>query len=296
MDEHEIDCLRKAGAISKDARELGASLVKEGGRLVDVAEEVESLIIRRGARPAFPVNIGINDVAAHYTPSTGDKAVFSAGDVVKVDVGAHVDGYVGDTAITVEVGTKNWRPLLEASEKALRMALDMVGDGVAVSSLGAAIERAIRDVGLKPVTNLTGHGMRRYSLHAGLTIPNINDGSTAKIKKDMVVAIEPFATNGAGQVYNEKPGNIFRVVKERPMRDKKAEEFFKTIASNFGSLPFCERWCTSLNPEAPVLLRTLVRHGLISSYSILREVKGGMVSQAEHTVVIDGERREITTL
>jgi methionyl aminopeptidase len=296
MDEHEIDCLRKAGAISKDARELGASLVKEGGRLVDVAEEVEALIIRRGARPAFPVNIGINDVAAHYTPSTGDKAVFSAGDVVKVDVGAHVDGYVGDTAITVEVGTKNWRELLEASEKALRMALDMIGDGVAVSSLGATIERAIKDAGLKPVTNLTGHGMRRYSLHAGLTIPNINDGSTARVKKDMVVAIEPFATNGAGQVYNEKPGNIYRVIKERPIRDKKAEELFKTIASNFGSLPFCERWCTSLNPEAPILLRTLVRHGLISSYSILKEVKGGMVSQAEHTVVIDGERREITTL
>jgi methionyl aminopeptidase len=296
MDEHEIDCLRKAGAISKEARELGASLVKEGGRLVDVAEEVEALIIRRGARPAFPVNIGINDVAAHYTPSTGDKAVFSAGDVVKVDVGAHVDGYVGDTAITVEVGTKNWKALLEASEKALRMALDMIGDGVAVSSLGATIERAIRDAGLKPVTNLTGHGMRRYSLHAGLTIPNINDGSTARVKKDMVVAIEPFATNGAGQVYNEKPGNIYRVIKERPMRDKKAEELFKVIASNFGSLPFCERWCTSLNPEAPVLLRTLVRHGLISSYSILREVKNGMVSQAEHTVVIDGDKREITTL
>jgi methionyl aminopeptidase len=214
MDEHELDCLRKAGAISKEARELGASLVKEGGKLIDLAEEVEALIIRRGARPAFPVNIGINDVAAHYTPSTDDKSVFGAGDVVKVDVGAHVDGYVGDTAITVEVGTKNWRPLLDASEKALRMALDMVGDGVPVSALGATIERAIKDASLKPVSNLTGHGMKRYSLHAGLTIPNINDGSTAKVKKDMVVAIEPFATNGAGQVFNDRPGNIFRVVRE----------------------------------------------------------------------------------
>jgi len=296
MDEHELNCLRKAGATSKEARELGASLVREGGRLVDVAEEVEALIIKRGARPAFPVNIGINDVAAHFTPSTGDKAVFSAGDVVKVDVGAHVDGYVGDTAITVEVSTKNWRPLLEASEKALRMALDMVGDGVPVSSLGAAIERGIKDAGFKPVTNLTGHGMRRYSLHAGLTIPNINDGSTARVKNDMVVAIEPFATNGAGQVYNERPGNIFRLVKERPMRDKKAEELFRLIAANFGPLPFCERWCTALMPEAPGLLRTLVRHGLISSYAVLKEVKGGMVSQAEHTVVIDGDKREITTL
>ncbi len=296
MDEHELACLRKAGAISKEARELGASLVKEGGRLVDVAEEVEALIIRRGARPAFPLNIGINDIAAHYTPSTDDKLVFSAGDVVKLDVGAHVDGYVGDTAITVEVSTKNWKPLLEASDKALRMALDMVGDGVPVSSLGATIERAIKEEGFKPVSNLTGHGIKRYSLHAGLTIPNINDGSTARVKSGMVVAIEPFATNGAGQVYNERAGNIFRVIKERPLRDKKAEELFKLIATSFGSLPFCERWCTALMPEAPGHLRTLVRHGLISSYAVLKEVKVGMVSQTEHTVLINGEKREITTL
>jgi methionyl aminopeptidase len=296
MDEHELACLRKAGAISKEARDLGASLVKEGGKLVDVAEEVEAMMIKKGARPAFPVNIGINDIAAHYTPSTGDKAVFSAGDIVKVDVGAHVDGYIGDTAITIEVGTKNWKPLLEASEKALRMALDMVGDGVPVSSLGATIERAIKDAGFKPVANLTGHGMKRYSLHAGLTIPNIDDGSMARVKSDMVVAIEPFATNGAGQVYNERAGNIFRVLKERPLRDKRAEELFKLISSNFGSLPFCERWCTSLVTEAPSHLRTLVRHGLISSYAVLKEVKGGMVSQTEHTLLVDGDKREITTL
>jgi len=84
MDEHELACLRKAGTISKEARDLGASLVREGGKLVDVAEEVEALMIKKGARPAFPVNIGINDIAAHYTPSTGDKTVFSAGDIVKV--------------------------------------------------------------------------------------------------------------------------------------------------------------------------------------------------------------------
>lgn len=296
MDDHELTCLRKAGLISKEARELGASMVREGARLADLAEEVEAHIIKRGARPAFPVNIGINDVAAHFTPTTADKVTFAAGDIVKVDVGAHVDGYVGDTAVTIEVGTKNWQLLVDASAKALRMALEMVGEGVPVSAVGATIERGIKDGGFKPVSNLTGHGMKRYSLHAGLTIPNINDGSVARVKNDMVLAIEPFATNGGGQVYNDRPGNIYRVLRERPIKNQKAEELFGFINSNFGSLPFCERWCTALMPEAPGLLRTLVRHGLISSYAILREVRGGMVSQAEHTIIVASSKCEITTL
>lgn len=295
MDEHEVDCLRKAGAISREARELGASMVKEGARLVDVANEVEAFIIRKGARPAFPVNIGINDVAAHYTPSTDDPLVFHAGDLVKVDVGAHVDGYVGDTAMTVEVTTKNWQQLIDASSKALQMALEVVGDNVPVSAIGATVERTIRSGGYKPVSNLTGHGLKRYNLHAGLTVPNVDDHSQARIKNDMAVAIEPFATNGGGQVFNDRPGNIYRMLRERPVRDPKAEELFKAINSNFGTLPFCERWCTALDPEAPALLHTLVRHGLISSYAVLREVRGGMVSQREHTVMVIGSKREITT-
>jgi methionyl aminopeptidase len=296
MDDYERDCLRKAGMISKEARELGASLVKEGVKLVDVAEEVEAYIIRKGARPAFPANIGVNDIAAHYTPSTADNSVFAVGDIVKVDVGAHVDGYVGDTSMTVEVGTKNWQPLIEASRKALKMALEIVGDGVPVSTIGATIERAIKEGGFKPVSNLTGHGLKRYNLHAGLTIPNINDGSTAKLKNETAIAIEPFATNGGGQVFNDRGGNIYRVLRERPLKDQRAFELFHLINDNFSTLPFCERWCTKLMPDAPALLRTLVRHGLISSYAILKEVRGGMVSQTEHTVMIVGNKAEITTL
>jgi len=295
MDDHALECLRRAGAISREARELGASMVKEGLRYVEVADEVEAFIIRNGAKPAFPVNIGINDVAAHYTPSTEDRGVFQRGDLVKVDVGAHVDGYVGDTAVTVEVATKNWQPLIESSAKALEMALEMVGDNVSVSAIGGAVERTIKSNGFKPVSNLTGHGMRRFNLHAGLTVPNVDDHSMARVKNEMVIAIEPFATNGGGQVFNDRPGNIYRVLRDRPVRDPKAAELFKAINDNFETLPFCERWCTALNPEAPALLHTLVRHGLISSYAILKEVKGGMVSQKEHTVIIVGSKCEVTT-
>jgi len=295
MDEEALACLRKAGAVSKEARELGASLVTEGGKLIDLANEVEAYILRKGAKPAFPVNIGVNDVAAHYSPSSDDKTVFQKGDVVKVDVGAHVEGYVGDTAVTVEVSTKNWQPLIESSLKALQMALELIGDNVPVKVVGGTIERSIKSGGFKPVSNLTGHGMKRYNLHAGLTVPNIDDGSMARIKTEMVIAIEPFATNGGGQVYNDRAGSIFRVLRERPLHDQRASDLFKQITMGFGALPFCERWCTAHNPEAPGLLRTLVRHGLISSYPILREVRNGMVSQAEHTVIVIGSKCEVTT-
>ncbi len=295
MDEHALECLRKAGAISRDARELGIGLVEEGKRLVDVANEIEAYIIHLGARPAFPVNIGINDVAAHFSPSTDDKTTFQSGDLVKVDVGAHVDGYVGDTAATIEISTKNWKPLMESTGKALRIAIEMIGENVSVSQVGGAIERSIKADGFRPVINLTGHGMKRYNLHAGLTVPNIDDGNTAKVKTDMVIAIEPFATNGGGQVYNDRPGNIFRILHERPLHDQRAAKLFEHINTSFGTLPFCERWCTLMMPDAPVLLKTLLRHGLIASYPMLREVQSGMVSQSEHTTLILDGKAEVTT-
>lgn len=290
-----MSCLRKAGSVAGQARDFGIGLVKEGASYLDVALEIEGFILRSGAKPAFPVNIGVNDIAAHYTPNYGDTGRFARGDVVKIDVGAHVDGYIGDTAATVEVGTRNWSSLIEASEQALRIAVEVVGDGVPVNLVGGTIERSIKEAGFRPVVNLTGHGMNQYNLHAGLTVPNIDDGVAFRMKDGMVVAIEPFATNGGGQVENTSPGNIYRVLRDRSLRDKKALALFEGIRRSFGTLPFCERWCVDLDHDAPSLLRTLLRHGLISSYSQLREVRNGVVSQAEHTVIIAGVKCEVTT-
>jgi methionyl aminopeptidase len=295
MNEDVLDKVRRAGAVAGEARQLGASMVDEGVPLLKVADEVEAYIIRKGARPAFPTNISINDIAAHYSPRSDDKLTFKRGDLVKVDVGAHVDGYIGDTAVTVEVRTKNWTNLIDASSKALTMAIEMIGEGVPVGSIGGTIERAIKSNGFVPVTNLTGHGMNQYNLHAGLTIANYDDGNPTKVTKDMILAIEPFATHGAGEVRNLKSGNIYRIFRDREVKDEKAMEHFRLIKENFGTLPFCERWCTALDPKAPNHLKTLVRHGVLFAYPILSEVKGGMVSQTEHTVVINGHKAQVTT-
>lgn len=295
MNEDVLEKIRRAGAISGEARKLGASLVDEGVTLLSVAEEVEAFMIKKGAKPAFPTNLSINDQAAHFTPRSDDKLTFKKGDLVKVDVGAQVDGYIGDTAQTVEVRTRNWTNLINASAKALAMAVETVSEGVTVGTISGTIENAIKSEGFLPVTNLTGHGMGCYNLHAGLTIANYDDGNPTKIKKDMMIAIEPFATNGGGEVRNSKPGNIYRILRDREVKDDGAMRLMSLIKENFHGLPFCERWCTALDPKAQLHLKTLVRHGILYAYPILTEIKGGMVSQTEHTVVLNGYKAEVTT-
>jgi methionyl aminopeptidase len=295
MDEHALDCVRKAGRIAGEARELGMSLVAANVPLVKVAEEVESYICEKGAKVAFPTNLSINDVAAHFSPNLHDDIRFSDGDVVKVDVGAHVDGYIGDTAATVEVGTKNWTDLIGASSRALAFAIEMIADGTPVNAIGGAVERSIKESGFRPVVNLNGHEMKQYNLHAGLSIPNFDDGTTTKVRDGMIVAVEPFATNGAGQVDNAKSGNIYRIIRDRQLKDAETQRLFEQIKAEYATLPFCERQCQKMNKDAPHLLKNMFRHGVIMSYPMLKETKHGMVSQTEHTLVIVKNRCEITT-
>ncbi len=295
MDQEALDSILKAGAVTREARQLGAGMIAEGVSLLSVAEEVEAHIHKKGAKPAFPVNISINQIAAHYTPASNDVSTFRRGDVVKLDVGAHVNGYMGDTAITVEVGTRNWSSLIEAPTKALSMVIEMIGVGVPVSAIGGTIDRGIRSNGFVPIRNLAGHEIKQNNLHSGLSFSNFDDGNATRVHDDMLVAIEPFATNGAGEVGNSKPGNIYILQRDREIKDTGANRLFGMIKEEFGSLAFCERWCTALDPKAPVHLRTLVRYGAIYAYPILTEVKGGMVSQTEHTILINGSRAQVTT-
>ncbi len=292
----DLEALRRAGRITSEARDMGASLIVKGARLEDVANAVEEYIIEHGARPAFPVNISINDIAAHYTPTTGDKSRFEKGDLVKLDVGAHIDGFIGDTALTVEVGTNVYGAMIDATRKSLFIAIDMMAEGVPINAIGGAIASCIEASGYRPVVNLTGHQIKKYDLHAGLTIPNIDDGNKQRVEAGMVLAVEPFATDGAGRIKAGKPGNIYRVLRDHPIKDPNSKELFNQIKENFGTLPFCERWCTAIEPKAKPLLNKLMRHGTISSYVTLREVKKGNVSQWEHTLLVNGRKVEVLTM
>ncbi len=250
-----------------------------------LADAVEGVIRSRGALCAFPVNIGVNSVAAHYTPSRSDDILLKVGDVVKVDLGAHVDGYPADTSVTVELGTRNHQRLISCAEDALRMAIEMVAPGTTTSAMGEAVERAIRSAGFRPIENLTGHSMERFNLHAGLSIPNIKTRESEVVEQGMIIAIEPFSTTGKGKVKGASRGNIYRVVRERRAPAEISAMFSKMQAA-FGTLPFASRWCDDMHPDAQSFLAKMLRMGMVMNYPVLVEVADGIVAQAEHSVFV----------
>ncbi|MCK4757287.1 MAG: type II methionyl aminopeptidase [Thermoplasmata archaeon] len=295
MDEKAEEKYLKAGKIASIARELGRELVVEGASYREVADSIEFKIEQQGGKVAFPVNIAVDIVAAHFTPSSSDSLVFKKGMLAKIDVGAHVDGYIADTTFTKEIGTKRWAELIKAAEEALEAAIDVTKPGVRAKMIGGAVERTIESYGYTPITNLTGHSLKRYNLHAGLSIPNIMDDNNDIIKEGDVIAIEPFATNGAGRVAGRKSGNIFRMMRKREVDDPKLNELIEKIYEEFRGLPFSERWIAKQVKKPKPAIRKLLRFGVITTYPVLLEIEKGMVSQAEHTVIVTKKGCKVTT-
>lgn len=294
LTESELSKLRKAGKVSAEAREIGLGMVRPGVKLYDVAQEVEGYIREQGCGLAFPCNISINEIAAHYTPSVADKKVFELGDVVKVDCGAEIDGWVGDTAGTAEAGTRRYTKLIQSSKRARDTVAEFVGGGCSLREIGGVVETSITQDGFRPIRNLCGHQIAQYILHAGMSVPSYDNGDKTTIPPGTILAVEPFATNGSGEVINGPPGNIVRILREREIEDPVTKEFFEYVKGEFKSFAFCARSCDFPNAEKHV--NTLIRRGVLSSYAQLIEAKKGIVSQHEYTFYVSGDRAEVTTL
>ena len=295
MDKEILAKYRKAGKIAGKVREYGLGLIKEGTAFLEVANAIEKKIVDLGGNIGFPTNIAINEQAAHYTPCIADELRFRKGMIVKLDVGVHVDGYIGDTASTVEVGSNDHRMLIQASREALLNVLDIVRGGVGIGMIAATIEDTIRSFGFRPISNLTGHGLGQYKLHTGVAIPNVRGPEKDVLKAGEVVAIEPFATNGEGWVKETDPSHIYQFIRKKRVKDANARELLDFISGKWPNLPFSERWCGEFMDRPGPSLTRLVRSRAVSSYPILRDRGGGMVSQAEHTLLVTDDGCEILT-
>lgn len=284
---------RQAGEILKKVREESKQLITENTPLLDIAQFVEGKIKEYGAEIAFPVNISLNDVAAHYSPPAADETLLKKGDYIKVDMGCHIDGYIADTAYTIKVGEPD-DDLIKASQEGLHAALSMIKAGVTTGEVGKAIEDAITGYGFRPIENLTGHGLGHYSIHSPPSVPNIDDGSKTTLKEGDTIAIEPFATTGAGRVIDDDRVYIFSFVAPRPLRLEPAKKLMYHIQNNYPELPFAERWVAK-DKKGEFMLRILIKNSILFPYHVLKEKTGAPVTQAEHSVIVQEDGCEIFT-
>jgi len=290
MKDDVFDKYREAGRIASAILRHGAQGIKEGASYLDLIESVESRVHEEGASLAFPLNVSLNEDAAHDTASAGDARVFTRGDVVKLDLGVQIDGYIADTATTVDLGTNTL--LVKASEAALESAIRVIRPGVTAGDLGAAIQGEIEGRGYRPIGNLTGHGLDRYVLHRSPTIPNVRNLSGTVLEEGMVFAIEPFATTGSGRVGEKTQREIYSQISHKPVRTPSARTILEHVKERYG-LPFARRWLPDRKMD--IALPTLVRSGILHVYPVLADVPGSLVSQHEHTVIVTSEGCIVTT-
>ncbi len=290
METEILENYRKAGRILAEVLAEAGPRVELGASLLDVANFVEDAIRSRGAKPAFPCNISLDRNAAHYTPSPHDSSRFGE-NMVKLDVGVHVDGYIADAAITVDLG--GHESLVEASRVALEAALEIIRPGIDTAQIGKAIEEVITGYGYKPVYNLTGHGLSRYLAHDEPAVPNRAMEKGTVLKDGDVIAIEPFATNGSGRISEALINEIYGLSAFRPVRLPAARTLLKEISESYKTLPFARRWLKG--ERAEYALMQLLRCGAVHRYPVLWEVEGALVSQAEHTVVVLDKGCEVIT-
>jgi len=295
----QIEDYLKAGKIAGEVRENVRKKDWIGSTLEEICEYVESEIIKRGAKCAFPVNTSLNEVAAHYTAEPNDPKTVSDSDLIKIDLGAQINGYIADTAVTVNYDPQ-YDSLVQTAENALQSAMSMIKVGVKSKDVGRKIQNTIMDMGFKPIANLSGHSLDQYTIHAGKTVPNMWSIGSFDFSEDVAYACEPFVTakNGLGFVRNGKIKNIFALSSRKRTKDDEADKLLEFIWDNFNMLPFALRWIVKEweEKEARRLLDILIKKKAVKSYAILVEASGKTVAQAEHTFIPTQTGVTVTTI
>lgn len=278
----------KAGEIASEARNFGKKLIRVGKSHLDVTEEIEAKILELGGGLAFPTQISVNNIAAHYNTRMGTDFKFKEGDVCKLDLGVHINGAIGDTAVTVDLGSNS--KLCKASKNALNAAIDITKPETQINEIGAVIHSEISSLGFSPIRNLGGHGLDRWQIHTAPSIPNFDNGDETKLKKGQIIAIEPFASDGTGLVQEGKPSEIYQVESIKNVRDTNARKILKFVSEKYRTLPFAKRQLPFNKLQLTVGLSILKRAGILHEYGFLPEKKeNSLISQHEHTLIV-GEK------
>jgi methionyl aminopeptidase len=293
--ESDIEKAKEAGIIASKALMIAKMLTKKDANLLDIAMRTEEFIIEKGAFPAFPMQISINEIAAHDAVSFEDKRKLSGTELVKLDVGVHIDGIIADNALTVDLSGKNMA-ICKSSISALDFVTKNIKNGILIRDLSFGISDSIEAFGVKPISNLSGHGLEKYQIHADPQIPNIPFTGNQKITSFTHVAVEPFSTNGFGKVTDMKEAEVFAQTKQGNVRDSIARTALSHI-KNYNGLPFSLRWLSEKmgKQRAEYAINVLIANKMITSYPKLVEIQNGLVAQHERTYIITDSETIVAT-
>jgi methionyl aminopeptidase len=301
VNEEDITNAILAGKIAAKAISYGKSIIEPGIKMVDALDKIEKFIKDNNGEIAFPAQVSLNEVAAHFCPLADDTTTFESTDMIKLDLGVHINGIIADTAVTIIFKEDNpkyeeFLNLKKASEEALNNTIRFIRPGCTLGEIGLIIQESIAKYDLSPVKNLSGHGLGKYSIHESPTIPNFNTNDKHELQDNQMIAIEPFATNGNGMIFESNNPTLFSLNSIKGVRSTMTREILQDIQS-FKKLPFTTRWLTSKHSisKARYGLNDLKNLGIIHDYPPLIETGRGMVSQSEHTVIVR-DKPIITTL
>ncbi len=291
------DKWKRAGIVAREALDIARPMVQPGTKVLDIVQATEKHILEKATGIAFPCNVALNNVAAHYTSPLDDETVIAEGDLVTVDVGAHIDGCISDSAFTIALNPDH-EALVKAAEAATTVAIKMMRPGAKLNTIGALIEDTIVSAGFKPIKQLSGHQMDEYELHSEKQVPCVSGKSEVLVEEGEVYAIETFASTGSGNVSDLPNPVIYQLLPVRvPVRFKGSKQFLGIARKEYGEFPFAERWIAERMGHAPMkmAIRELGQNGALIGHNILAEEKGEFVAQHEHTVIITETSRIQTT-
>ncbi len=285
MEKEILEKYKKAGSICIEVKESLKKSIKPGMKILDIAKKGEELIVKKGGKPAFPINISINEIAAHYTPRFNDTREVNAGEIVKVDVGVHINGYIVDSAFTY---CSENNKMIECADHVIEEVAKIIRPGIKVSEIGQFIEEFVEKRGFGLIINLTGHGLDQYVHHGLPTIPNSRNNINHELKEWDVIAIEPFVTPSRGFVKDTNITEIYSYLQDRPVRLPEARKILEMAKGEYERMPFAKRWLLEkISPiKVSLALRGLESIGALETHSVLREADNKPSAQAEHTIIV----------
>ena len=288
----EKESLQKAGKIAQEVKKYIKPKIKVGAKVFDLISDTEAKIEDLGGLCAFPVNICLNNIAAHYTsPIKDDGLEINEGDLVKIDLGVHIEGYIVDTAFSMNFSEEeSLENIIQATEVALDAAKMMVKPKTNTQEIGKKIEEIVKGFKYNPIRELGGHQIERWTVHGKKQLPELGSQGGDIMEISEVFSIEIFASTGQGSVHNTQYSYIYEMnpyAGRVPLRRKTSKQLLGYINKNYKTLPFAERWLAKeFRLGVAFGLQELIQQGKLQAHYVLAEKKGVNVAQIEESILI----------